>query len=402
MKTGTVIAIAAVMFGLGLAVGSLFGGGGSAEAEKAPSEVIAERDSLRTEVARLREEATDRTDRSISKRPDAMAVAGSVSPGGATAEVTDASGAQEQEGEAPSEKGEPRFFAESHGGILRKIDWKKVGSSLEEMVPLIVEVAGKVQAGETPNPETIGRIGELNGSLLTAALTVESALPGRNIQSRFTSPFVMANAIGSTLEAAVLPLSEGQSKSLLNIAERSVAEDDRRIGGYSEETLTLVKLYEEAELRDRFFADAFALLTPEQLQTLSPEEIHGRLRLSVFSSAVLYAPRTGIRFFEDRDALTTLMLGRAMGLGFTDEQREAARGIIAEWVDGLPVELVEQKFDDLDAKGLIHSTRATAWAKEMAKLLGLLTSRLTLDDDALARARGVGSVIVPLFRPEGG
>ena len=76
--------------------------------------------------------------------------------------------------------------------------------------------------------------------------------------------------------------------------------------------------------------------------------------------------------------------------------------IITEWVDGLPVELVEQKFDDLDAKGLIHAARATAWAKETAELLGRLTSRLTLDDAAMAKARGVGSVIVPLFRPEGG
>jgi len=192
----------------------------------------------------------------------------------------------EESADTAEEEPGARFLSETYP-CLDRVKWKDVGTSLFRMPALIRGVARQVLAGEKPDNSAIIEISQLNGNLVTAALTIREEVPGHAPNGFFTDPSFMLNAIAAALAAAELPLDEGQLEALEQIALTWMDRDRLRREGYDETTFELQKIREEAALKDRFFADSFELLTEVQLNTIEPEEIRRRLRLSLFSSATL-------------------------------------------------------------------------------------------------------------------
>lgn len=397
MKTLTIIAVAIVAAGVGVAVGTMIADGKTREFDP-PSVLIAENQHLSSEVDRLTAVLEDRgrpehPEESTESRPVAALPP---APGRSAAPP-------EPEGDAAEESAPTSYFTDRYNGALKDVDWETIGTNLSQMTPLIRDIVRSIHARTPASPEAVGKLQQLNGPLLTAALKLDQEVPGVGVNGKFTDPAFMVNAMISALAAAALPLDDAQTRNLVATARRYMEEDHRRRAGYDDLTFTLRKLHEEAELKDRFFADAHALLTAEQREAISPEETDGRLRLALFSTSILYAPRTKVEHYRTEDQLAEIMLAASADiLRIGEDDRDAARGVVKEWIAVMPEELKDWESNDLDIRGMVHTSRVTAWARQEHVLLTDLIVRLEILDEARrARARGVEYVLVPVKLPAG-
>jgi hypothetical protein len=393
MRPAAALALAVVTLVIGVVVGTFISPGRDPDAGPPPDSVQAENQRLQEEVARL--QTTLGEERKAVKAGQAPAASAESAPDAPDA----ASGSSETETEEVEKSG-PRFFGDRFQGVLRKIDWDTVGSNLGEMVELITELMPSLRRGETPPAKTIGRISQLNGGLLAAALQLQEDLPGTGVNGKFTDPAFMVNAMAATLEATEAPLSADQQKALEEVARTWMAADERRRQGYDENTYGLRQLYEEAELKGKFFEDAFARLTPGQVELLSPEDTRGRVRVDLFSSGLLYAALARPTPFTTDDELVEACLQGATGLfRFSAEERESARQVISVWASAVPRDLVDRETNALDLQGLVHVDRVNAWARHSLDLVKSLESELELDEDRRNRGRQARMVPVPIRRP---
>ncbi len=390
MRPAMVVVVAALALGVGLAVGLSLGRGRGPEAPAAGAAEAERVVLLERENAGLRE----------TLALERAAAAGAPAPVPATASDPDPRGAASVAGATPA--GAPaaattRFLSDLHDGALASVDFSLIGRNLKEMGPLVAEIARAITTGTPVAPGTIGRIQQLNGPLVEAALSLGDSVPGTGVNGRFSDPGFMLNAIASCLAAADLPLSAGQAAVLEDIARRCLAADAQRRAAYDDRTPALQRVYEEAELKDGFFRDAFAELTAEQRAIVDPPEARDRLRLSVFSSAVLWAPLTEPCFFQtDADLKKQFLLRSVQILDLSEAEQERARGIVDSWVDSVPDDLVDAPTDEFDRRVMVKSQRVTAWAKHTVRLIGTLLDTLALDEPRAARGRGAGGVLLPL------
>ena len=121
---------------------------------------------------------------------------------------------------------------------------------MSEMGPLVVSISKAIRDRAPAAPGTVGRIQELNGPLLEAALSLRDPIPGTGVDGRLSDPGFMLNAIAACLAAAGLPLSADQEAGLEEVARRAMAADARRREGYDDRTIELAKVADEAELKD--------------------------------------------------------------------------------------------------------------------------------------------------------
>lgn len=395
MRRGTAILaiVAALAAGVGLGY-SLAGKGGGARGPAGEVEgssdgevatLRAERDELRRELAAAKEKAD-----AAAAQPDRPASRDGDEAGAATE-------GEEASGEEPPARAGSRFFGDEYGGALRDLDWKAIGENMSGMAGLIRELTPALRKGEAPSPELVGRAQQLNGPLVTAALKLPEDVPGTGPNGRFSNPAFMANAIAAALEAAGRPLTDSQARRLEDLSREYLGLDSRRRSGYDDSTLELVKLVEEAELKERWFHDVFAMLEPAQVEALGPPEARGRVRIDVFSSSLVFVGRVGIFTFTDRDDLVEKVLGRiGSSLGFDDAKRRAARSVVDTWVGGLPADLVGQEWNTLDVQGMVTAARAIAWGKQGVELLKKLRAGLALDEEQAEGLRDAGGVWIPL------
>ncbi|MHC4861323.1 MAG: RasGAP domain-containing protein, partial [Planctomycetota bacterium] len=265
------------------------------------------------------------------------------------------------------------------------------------------EIAPALLKRETPPMKVIGRIQELNGPLIAAALQVSEDLPGNGVNGRFTDPAFMLNAMASALEAAGSPLTPEQSKALEAVARTWMAADASRRQGYDEEAYALRRLYEEAELKGRFFDDSFVKLTAEQVTILSPETSRGRVRMDLFSSGLLYAALVRpIPFTDDDVLLDAYVRGAAGQFKLSAEEQTRAREVIADWLSDVPPDLMELETNALDLEGLVHVDRVNAWARQTLSLLKSLVAEFGEDEARRESARRNQVVVVPLKNPPQG
>jgi hypothetical protein len=281
------------------------------------------------------------------------------------------------------------------------VDWPLVGKNMGKLSELIPRIAAKLAAGESPSLEDLGRVQELNGPLIRVAGSLQEDLPGTFINGKFSDPSFMVNAMATTLAQAEMPLTETQATALETCARSAMARDRQRLQGYDDRTWLVRKLYEEAELKDAFFTEAFGHLTEKQVDTLSPPLCRSRVRLDLFSASLIFASLARTDFFVSREGLVESTLGGACArLELTEEERAPARPVVAAWVERLPRELAEHETDALDANGLVPLRLVLAAAHQQEQLLESLVRTLALDEERVAKIREYPLIHIPLPRRE--
>jgi len=172
---------------------------------------------------------------------------------------------------------------------------------------------------------------------------------------------------------------------------------------YDDQTFELLKLCEESELKRDFFEQVFAHLNEDQLAVVQAPEVRSRVRLDIFSDALIYPGRLGITWYEKReDLVESYQGGVVQRFGLKPEQVEPAKTVIQVWVDELPDALIDAPVDRLDKEGMVSSTRANAWGRVTRVHLEKLDSEAGLTEDQIATIRGAGYVLVPLRKTADG
>jgi RNA polymerase sigma factor (sigma-70 family) len=296
---------------------------------------------------------------------------------------------------APAPRG-PRFEFGQYAK-LGEVDWKSVGENLGAMAPLCDAIMKKFKAGDEFPGDEIGKLQQHNGPLVAAAVKVMKTVPGTGANGSFTHPAFMSNAIAATLEASGKPLDAAQATALEKIGREYSDEDARRLEGYPADAFALRKISDEADLRRRFFDAAFAALSQEQRDTLTPPTTKGVLGFDLFSDGLLWATVMKPLAFKEKDdaALVTQVAGVLnSGVKIPQDRQDAARGVIAKWAQGLPAGLVTA--DEEEGGGNnppLADVRAAA--EQTLGLLRRLVEDLKLEDAQAANVRRWPVVLMP-------
>ncbi len=297
----------------------------------------------------------------------------------------------------PAASHEPRFLLPGFEEGLKAVDWAAVGANMQEMAPAISRFAVEWAASGSLPADLVGRIQQLNGPLVTAALKVGGKFGIDNPNAAFTHPAFMLNAIAATLDAAGKPLSEEQARLLQKTAEDFTVREKARLSGYDDRTFALQKALDESALRDSFFSSAFDLLTPEQRDVLQPPATKGRLQADLFSSGLVWLTRSRLLPFSDRDGLAADMGRQVAGnLALPPGSDAAVHDALAEWAGALPREVAETPGDAMTMHGMVPVALVTDAAKREIAFLARLIDLGRFDEPTNRRIRGIDFVLVPV------
>ncbi|HVG92882.1 MAG TPA: hypothetical protein VND21_00425 [Planctomycetota bacterium] len=349
---------------------------------------------LEAQVARLEGDVREAEDRRVPR----LATAGR--PAGAPTPVVEASAEAPQPTPAAERDAKsPHLAPKGYEELVTGVDWSVVGKNLHEMTPLMAQVGEEWSRTGTLPMALYGRMQEMNGPLVTAALHAAGKLklPIQKANTAFTHPVFSANALASMLADAGKPLTDAQLEELSRLAERFAAEDAARLAGYDARAWELQKAIDESTLRDRFFEAAFALLTDEQRALLAPESARGRLKSDFFSSGLVWAARSQLLQFASPEALTATMEAQFLRHFELGADRAAAvHDVVARWVAGLPPAWTSEPGDPLTLVGMMPVARVLEAARLQLAMLDDLIRTLALDEAAAKRIRGTDFVFVPV------
>ncbi|MCU0727041.1 MAG: hypothetical protein MUE73_14825 [Planctomycetes bacterium] len=314
-----------------------------------------------------------------------------------TAELSVARGAEAPAGSAEARATGPRFAVEGLEEVLAAFDWKTCGEAVRRMAPLLVDLAVALRDGK-PIPPSVGDVQRWNGTLVKEVLALQDkGVPGTGVNGMFTHPGIQGNLVWAALADADLPLSEAQTSALEALVTRYSEEDRRRLAGYGEDTLALRKLLEEADLKDRFYADVDRLVTDEQREALHPAAMRGRLQVDLFSSGILWATVARPIFYSDRAGLETAFLQSAkQSLPFSEEEAPILGQLAAGWAASLPEEYVAEPADPLSQQMMIPVSRVRTAAKAQLSAMEDALGRLPPGSKAVEEMREANVVMVPL------
>ena len=300
-----------------------------------------------------------------------------------------------------TEAAETRYRGGRFEKTLQAVDWEEAGQALSRMTPLMGEVLTSRLEGKQL-PPSVGDIQKYNGALVKIALKAQQeGIPGSGANGSFTHVAVVANLVHATLKHAGLPLSAAQEEKLAALADELLAEDEKRLASYGDDTLAVSKLIDETSIKDRFYAGVDALVSDEQREALHPESLRGRCSYDLFSSGLVWAQHVAPQRFADKEQLAAMLVAQVVqryGLG--GDRKPVVEEVVAAWVAALPRELVEQVPDDLEAKtGALRVSRVEAAARAQQRAFERLLQRLPADDPAAPKLRAEAMVAVPLHTP---
>lgn len=411
MKPSVLLAIAILSAGVGLAIGTMIGNTNGSGGPHKPALEEKEILTLQAEIASLREAKSD-AEAAQTKRIETLlaevkdleeknAIFRDLYPEGEPVEPAKKKEAAAAAAAASPATGTAAYFGDRYKGVLKKVEWKTVGNNMGKMSKLIKGIVTAVETGERPDMKSQMEIGRLNQDLVKAGLTVQAELPGGDIQRAFSSAPFMVNAMASTLASVKMPLSEAQSRSILSIGEGWIAADEKRLTSYTDQTPQVQRLYEEAELKDRFFNDVFAVLSDEQEDALSPDISRGRVRVDIFSSSLIWVQRVRLLPFDDVKGLAANFTNRYRDVfDLDDAEKERAGAIIATWLNGIPSDLLFAESNALDMAGLVRTERVSAWGHHQVELIADLAHQLNFDENQMKLVVQIGGIGVPLKKPE--
>jgi hypothetical protein len=404
MRQHPVVLAAAVLVaaGLGLFLGMSLGRKGGSTGGGADARVKA----LEDQVASLR-----------TALDEARAAAAAGTPPAATADQPDLSGRAEKPvaslvPSVPAESaGTGSDGEEARGGLVRipgldsalaEVDWDEVGSNVIRMRPDLDAFAESRAHGTNLAPEVLRRIQTHNRPLVMAALTFEGGLKSGDPNTAYTHPAFLSNAIVAALENAKMPLSDAQQKAVAEVAVRYTEEETKRKAAYAPDTWELQKILDEAELRDRFYDETFALLTPEQQAALVNPALRGRVGVDLFSSGLTWQMRQMPLLFRDVDQLAELVVARivaSLGGDWTDVQKDDLARLVAEWLATWPRGTLETVADPYALAGMTPTLYVRESGRRQLAFLQSLGAALSFEPARLQALRAGGIVYVPLRRP---
>ncbi len=298
----------------------------------------------------------------------------------------------------------PAFLPEGLEEALADIDWDVVGTSMSSMPPLISELAAALADGRAKSDlpaETIGAIQRHNGPILAAAMKLaQRDIAGKEVNSAFTHPGFVSNALAAALDALELPLTDEQQAALERITHDYSARETRRVAAYDDATYVLEEFVDESLLKHAYYAEVYRVLTKEQHDAIRPESVRGRTKLDIFGRGLVWTGRAGPVLSSDREELAakvTEWVTRRGGIA--DDQREHAQEIVGAWAEDLPEAFVAWEPDALVKAGMLQAEHVEDSGARVLALLRTLDTELELDDAGHKRLRAVPGTVVVYMRP---
>jgi hypothetical protein len=145
---------------------------------------------------------------------------------------------------------------------------------------------------------------------------------------------------------------------------------------------------------EEFYAEAFAALTPAQVEALSPEEFRGRLIVDHLCATPVWAGTFRPVPYDDPEMLERTVLESLSQL-FTVLDRVAdLEPIVKAWVSEMPYDAL----DAFEARSMYRTARIERDTRRTVELLRRVVSGLSLDEERASRARSSTNAFVPLRR----
>lgn len=217
---------------------------------------------------------------------------------------------------------------------LSRADWKELGETYTKMNELLKIRADDLREGRDSDPKTMERIGELNGTLIKHLVKIYGELPSNtDANGAFTHPANLVNILSGQLAAAGLPLTAAQVTELKDLGNQYDQRWDALQASYTEDTWTLRKLVDEAELKEWFHDEMFKVTTAAQKAAALPPGIEGYVGLDMYSAGLMIMMNidpqqvTGIE-----EARTRLRDKAATLLGVDAAQFDANAYLIEDWM----------------------------------------------------------------------
>ncbi|MEE8105423.1 MAG: sigma-70 family RNA polymerase sigma factor [Planctomycetota bacterium] len=299
------------------------------------------------------------------------------------------------------ESSAPRFVYANEKAALSAVNWDTISESLARMPDLIEKMRAAILKGEMPG-EIAGEIHRWNGPLITqGSIMVENGLSSDvGVNSAFTHPAVMVNAMYHTLTKHKLPLTEAQEREFDEIGQRFSEEERMRVASYGEDTIMLKKLIEESALKTRFFAEAQALLSSEQKTKLTPASVAGHTNIDLFSTGLVWGPISKPVGFTDRADLAnrfTEMHMRAFDLDAT--VRADLAQLVTVWAEKYPAEFLDVEATNETKHRFMPIDRVEESARRQLVLREAMLAQLNLSDKQRKAIRRNRGVFVPYRKP---
>jgi hypothetical protein len=184
-------------------------------------------------------------------------------------------------------------------------------------------------------------VNRLNTDLVNAALRGAAHEARDDRANRAYAPVHDGERDGGDAQAAGKPLTPAQAEAVRALAVEATNALLAAEGRYGPETWALQKLLDETATKERFFAAAFAVMTAEQRDVLTPPVARGRLQADLFSAGLMWAAHAQAVPVTDREHAVTLVTATVADLmGWGEEKKPALREIVAPWVAELPPSVV--------------------------------------------------------------
>jgi hypothetical protein len=251
-----------------------------------------------------------------------------------------------------------------------------------------------IRKGEKPDIKALGRIQQLNGALIKAAAEVNEKLPGDGINGAYTHPAFMANAMAATLEAAGLPLTAAQAEALGKLGREFSDRENARVQGYDDKAYAMQKILDEADLKDRFFDQAFALFTAEQREAVSPAATRGVMGIDLFSSGLLLQmhaqPMPSMNLDGYLGQVESVLLHRAE---FPEERKAELKAAIKAWSADLPAEWFAGETEPMFKVAFVEEV-----GRRTVTLLRKVAEEMSVPDVCAKKLHEAAVVLLPMIK----
>lgn len=196
----------------------------------------------------------------------------------------------------PAKAGAPvRYGRWSEVEGIADLDWKAAADAAFQMRQKLPELMKLVAAGtpahELPQ-ELMLDVTRNNQKLIAIALDATGKLPtsgAASVNGVYTHPFMLLNLMARHLDAAGLPLDEGQVRALERVGQGYDQAYEQTVAGYGPNTLTLEKLLDELHLKRQTADAADAVLLPAQRDSLYDPASRHRYQMDIYSPTLMLA-----------------------------------------------------------------------------------------------------------------
>lgn len=262
------------------------------------------------------------------------------------------------------------------------------------LAQLMEEVA---KTGEVPTELAI-KIQELNGKLVAQLpAMLKAGMPGFGPNGAYTHPLVVANVLGSTLQAAGQPLNESQQAAIAGLV-RAFGMENQGIVDQTRE-FELEHLAAEAAMKDRFYKEVSTLLTPEQYVKMYPDGGAKYDGANLFASGLMaqvYSEPVSAKDAGDFARLASNRLGEQLGL---DEATSAQVRAVVERIAAASPEVWQDKAGVVESKlRMLKSGRAAAALQQQLAVMREIQREVSLTPEQKKKLASLKRVLVPLPR----